>query len=99
MPKHVAKLLLVVVEAVGRRVVDAPDVDHDVALVERLLVPGAEHLRVGEGGGASQQSDAEGLVAVERAVVGADGRGGGGHAGRLKAMGGRSRDDDGCCSR
>ena len=77
--KHVVELLLVVVEAVARRVVDAADVDDDVALIEHLLVPRADDRGVGVGRRASQERDAEGLVAVERAVVGADGGGGGSH--------------------
>lgn len=79
MAKHVVELLLVVVEAGRRRVVDAADVDHDVALVEHLLVPRADDLGVGVGRGAPQERDAEGLVAVERAVVRADGGRGGRH--------------------
>jgi hypothetical protein len=78
--KHVGELLLVVVEAVARRVVDGADVDHDVALVENLRVPRADDIGAGAGRGAPEERDAEGLVAMERAVVGADGRGGGSHS-------------------
>lgn len=48
MAKHVGELALVVVEAERRGVVDAADVDHDVALGEDVRVAGAHHLRVAE---------------------------------------------------
>ena len=80
-PEHVDKLLLVVVEPVARRIINRADVDHDVAPVENFRVPRPDDFRAGVGRGAPEQRDAEGLIAVEGAVVGADCGRGGGHGG------------------
>ena len=51
-----------------------PHVQHDVQLFQHGRVPGPDHARVREGGGVLEQEAAQGLVGVEGAGVGADGR-------------------------
>ena len=63
-----------------------PHIQHDVQLFQHGRVPGPDHARVREGGGVLEQEAAQGLVGVEGAGVGADGR-----HGALAGRGGRQR--------